>query len=160
VPYNQLIGAFTKDINNNSMKLAILMTDQQRFAFSSRFGVSSLLLKREKSTKMLSVVMKRNCVLFAAVSDAMEKLVPSGIPQQLFGHGMWMVYREHKKDAKIEPTILSFDNLEFGFVVWLGACGISVLEFLVEIFVVEVRKWLAAVSLAAAVVRFMAFYHN
>ena len=43
--------------------------------------------------------------------------------------------RKNKFEIKTEPRKLNTEQLSFGFVIWLGFCGISFATFVVEMFV-------------------------
>lgn len=65
-------------------------------------------------------------------ADVMLKLVPTGIPQHFFNYMMEFEFRPLKAPPK-ELIVLSVKDLEFGFVVWLIACAISIFAFTLEL---------------------------
>jgi len=78
--------------------------------------------------------MTRNSFLWPIFDDVMKKLIPSGILQhllELYGHFM---YEKYDWSPEQLPRILTLDDLAFGFILWLTACGISIAGFVAEFF--------------------------
>jgi hypothetical protein len=46
----------------------------------------------------------------------------------------------HKKHLVLSQKQLDIDDLEYGFVIWLIACAVSISAFLIEILVFAARK--------------------
>jgi len=66
------------------------------------------------------------------VREVMLKFMPTGIPQHFFKHLMDFEFRPLLAPPS-ELRVLSVKDLEFGFVVWLIAVGISILVFVLEL---------------------------
>jgi hypothetical protein len=62
----------------------------------------------------------------------------------------WMIDNEigfkYKFILKNYPKKLTFENLSFGFVIWLGCCGISILVFACEIICSKLKKKIGQTS--------------
>ncbi|KAL7013033.1 hypothetical protein ACKWTF_015163 [Chironomus riparius] len=76
--------------------------------------------------------MARNSFLWPIFDDVINKLIPSGILQYLLELYAYFMYEKYDWSPKKYPKVLTFDDLSFGFVLWLTACGMSVLGFLIE----------------------------
>lgn len=78
----------------------------------------------------------KNNFFFKIAEESVQQLTSAGI---LF----WMIDNEiglkYKFTSKKEPTKLTIENLNFGFVIWIGFCGISVIAFVCEILYRKLR---------------------
>lgn len=83
----------------------------------------------------------------------MKKLIPSGIPQYLPDFHAFLLYGIYENVKQTMPKVLTLEDLSFGFVLWLIACGISVVGFLAEIMFAFVTKFVKNVVGLAAILR-------
>jgi hypothetical protein len=152
------------NMSSDTEKLALFMRDQQYYAVSGLSGTAALKLQKEKSSKMLTISIVRNSIFSDVLNEVMNELIPSGIPQFLYEYGMWSVYRYKEEKPPNEATILSFSDLEFGFVIWIVVCGISVIEFLLELSIPKLKKAAKAFvnncGFLAALYRHLSFNNN
>jgi hypothetical protein len=60
--------------------------------------------------------------------------IPAGIPQYWAEYHDWYKYiRNHTYyEEESGPKVFALENLSFGFNVWLVACGLSLIGFLLE----------------------------
>jgi len=58
----------------------------------------------------------RNSFIYEILNEVLKKTFPSGIPV-----------------VDNSPKVLTLHDLGFGFALWLGACGISIVGFIFEI---------------------------
>lgn len=79
--------------------------------------------------------MHRNSILYPIFEDVMRKLIPSGIPQYLPDFHSFLLHGKFVNLDENEPKVLSYDDLSFGFVLWLFACGVSIIGFFIEFLV-------------------------
>lgn len=71
--------------------------------------------------------------MFHLMQDVISRLIPSGIPQHLLKYYEWSRFRESlSKNTKI-PKVLKMEDLEFGFILWIGSCAFTVVAFACEI---------------------------
>lgn len=77
--------------------------------------------------------MVKNSILYPLFDEVMRKLIPSGIPQYLpefhfflQGNNDWTMPKR--------PRILNLDDLSFLFILWISACGCSLIIFAAEIY--------------------------
>lgn len=88
---------------------------------------------KEKLQKFLyGVSLMRNNFLYNLTESVMSSLVEGGIPQYFLTYIEDVVLREKPSDP-VEPKTFSIEDLEFGFIIFLVACGISIVAFLIEI---------------------------
>jgi hypothetical protein len=95
--------------------------------------------------------MLRNHFLFAATEEVMQKFIPMGIIQHSYELHNWICLRPIIEPEVNDPKVLTLDDLEFGFILWLTACGLSIFGFLCEILLFRTRNFVGASSLACLV---------
>ena len=100
-------------------------------------------LKNFQGDGQLSVLFTvRNSFLYKTLNEILEKLIPAGIPQYLIKYHEVNLYGSFVPTVVGGPNVLTIEDLTYGFVLWLGACGVSVAAFLIEILCLFVTIWL------------------
>lgn len=87
---------------------------------------------KEKLQKFLyGISVMKNNFVFHVTEDVMSALVEGGIPQYFLAYIEDVILREMTADP---ATLKKFDvqDLEFGFVIYLVSCGLSIVVFLIE----------------------------
>ena len=79
----------------------------------------------------------KNNYMFYLTDKITQYLVEAGIPQQLRQYVI--DYHFPIKEQSSDPLVFKVEDLDFGFVVWLGACAISTCVFLVEFLSVKIK---------------------
>lgn len=94
-----------------------------------------LILKEVYMTSLIGVAAPKNHFLFDALESTIQLLIPAGVPQYMwtFHYNTFFSSYRYKEKKKKQPKVLSFDNLSFGFVVWLNVCGAATFCFFVEL---------------------------
>ena len=90
------------------------------------------ILKQTLLTYQNGISMLRNHFLFEATEEVVQRLIPMGIIQHSFELHTWISLRPVIEVEGSEPNVLTMDDLEFGFVIYLATCGLSILGFLYE----------------------------
>jgi len=67
------------------------------------------------------------------MQDVISRLIPSGIPQHLLKYYEWSRFRENLSQNIKIPKVLKFEDLEFGFILWIGSCAFTIVAFACEI---------------------------
>lgn len=117
--------------------MAFFLEDIQYSILNSICNGAAAKLKNFKLDAQISVLYtKRNSFIYKTLSQLMDKIVPAGIPQYLIKYHEDVVYKPFVPKIGNEPRILNISDLEYGFVLWLAACGVSFIGFLLE------RVWL------------------
>ncbi|CAG9807144.1 unnamed protein product [Chironomus riparius] len=130
-------------INRVHPKLAYLMPIMNMLSASSFCGGFLTSVKHFEMTSCLGGLgMVRNSILYPIFDKVMNKLVPSGIPLYLFKYYKEFLYGVYQESKENMPKILTFDDLEFGFIMWLTACGISLAAFATEILRYKTLKFI------------------
>jgi hypothetical protein len=93
-----------------------------------------------------SLGLHKNCILYDLLRDVMEKIIPAGIPQHFWKQEQVIKFKSGLKSGQIvdKRKVLSLYNLEYGFVMWMVACGISTVVFFVEFLGPKFKKFVRA----------------
>jgi hypothetical protein len=69
------------------------------------------------------------------IEETMKWLIQGGIPQYWYKYHQWHKFElgQTIKDVS-EPQIFTFENMTFEFNVWMVACAVSIVGFIVEWF--------------------------
>jgi len=67
-------------------------------------------------------------------------LIPSGIPQYLPEFHENLYFKKYHDSSLNMPRILRVNDLAFGFILWLIACGISTAGFVAELLFQQIVK--------------------
>lgn len=117
---------------NSSLKAAILTSDADyKVIRAGRTNVPKVMIQKITNDPV-GVCTLRNNYAFKLVEGTMSNLIQGGISQYMIDY----LYNFEVKplvDPPREPSVFSLSDLEFGFVVWLIACGISTAAFTVEL---------------------------
>lgn len=93
-----------------------------------------VVLKENFLTVPAGIASPRNYYLFPALEEALQLTIPMGIPQH--NKEVYDIHAYKLRDyveTIDDPKVLAFGDLDFGFVIWLAACGVSFCVFLCEI---------------------------
>lgn len=81
-----------------------------------------------------------NSFIYEVLNEVLEKTIPAGIPQHLIEYHTWLMYKKYEPNEDSEPRVLTVDDLTFGFVLWMGSCGIAILGIAFEILKFNLNK--------------------
>lgn len=131
------MGAFEKNYRdlatNDSHKYALIMEEQTEQIYSYENNIFPLYLKERFLSVPVGIGLVKNHFLFHLLEEVVQGLTTGGITQHL-----WKFYREVDLSLpKVQPhgpSVLSLDDLSFGFLIWLVACGVAFGAFFMEIF--------------------------
>ena len=130
---SNIIQSYCNNYDKVNAKLAFFMEDIQYTTRNSFCKGAAVKLKNFKKEATLSVLLTfTNSFLYDTLNELMDKIVPAGIPQYLIKYHEFNMFKVFVP-ADLSPVrILTIQDLEYGFVIWLGACGISFVGFLME----------------------------
>jgi hypothetical protein len=126
--------SYCDNLDKENAKLAYFMDDTQyraRNYYCKGSGIKLKNFKKEAKQSVLYTVM--NSFLYDTFRHIMDKLVPAGIPQYLVKYHEYNMFKEFHPSTSSTVRVLSVQDLEHGFVLWLGACVISTIGFLIEL---------------------------
>ncbi|KAL7015192.1 hypothetical protein ACKWTF_016332 [Chironomus riparius] len=132
---------YCSSIHNSSDKLAFFLPTKLVNSYSSSCHGSLAPIKNfHMNTIPGAFAMTKNSILYPYFEDVMEKLIPSGIPQYLPDFHAFLLYGNYKNLDMETLKVLTLDDLSFGFILWLIACAISMIGFLIEIVFASISK--------------------
>jgi hypothetical protein len=130
VQWGELCNIFSRSATKRAM-----ITNQIIISFiSAGCNVDFNPFKEPFFTIPVTMVIAPNHFLFHAINEVMDRIIPAGIPQHYYNFQMWDRYIRNVHVRSLEELqSLTLDDWGFGFVLWLVACGISTVAFLIEI---------------------------
>lgn len=132
---------YCQSINKIHPKRAFLLPIKVFHSINSFCGGSLIHVKNFHLSNVPGALgMVRNSFLYPIFDQIMRNLIPSGIPQYLPKLHSRLLFGYFKEIESKIPKVLVLDDLEFGFIMWLIACGISIAAFLSEILKDQIIK--------------------
>jgi hypothetical protein len=117
------------------------MEDIQYSTFNSICHGSAMRLKGfREDTTITALLTYKNSFIYEILNEILQKTIPFGIPQYLMNFHYLTLFKHYEVSSDKNPKVLTIDDLSFGFVLWLGACGISLIGFLYEWLKFKLRK--------------------
>lgn len=111
----------------------------------ANYGLNGIEIKENLMSYQLGLATSWNSFIFSTAQKAIRQLIPTGIPQEVKKFHLENLYHA-RQDDKRGPNVLRLSDLSFGFLIWLVACGVSSVVFMIEFFVgkilFELRKLL------------------
>lgn len=135
-----LINQYCENLHNDTAKLAFQLNNHLQAIVNFKCKDSAVVMKGKKTSKQVGIVMIRNTILFDTLNEVMDKIIPSGIPEHIFNHGLWTFYKKFLPSDDNDPKVMTLGDLEYGFILWLFACCISSCGFVTEIMIVKLRR--------------------
>ncbi|KAL7011826.1 hypothetical protein ACKWTF_014475 [Chironomus riparius] len=137
---NEIGHLYCQHYNSASQRLAFFIEDNQFPVFNAICHGSALKLKNFHSYPSLTpLVTAPNSFMYRTFKDVMERLIPAGIPQHLYEYQELKMFKKYEPENHKNPKVLTVNDLLFGFVLWIGACGMSVVGFMIEIINLKLR---------------------
>ena len=119
-------------MSDPSIKAAITVTTNDYKAIKSLQTNVPKLLKESVALGSFAACTFSNNFIFRLMDSTMSRIFEAGIPQYQFSYLMDFELKPLLDEPK-GPSIFSISDLEFGFVTWLIACGISIGAFIAEL---------------------------
>ncbi|KAL7011992.1 hypothetical protein ACKWTF_014556 [Chironomus riparius] len=138
---------YCDNYDNEASKLAFFFEDIQYSAFNSFCQGSAAKLKNfQKDVMLSSFLTHKNSFIHEVLNEVLEKTIPAGIPQHLIEYHTSLIYKKYEPFVDSEPKVLTVNDLAFGFVLWLGSCGIAIFGFVYEILRFKLNKLMKALA--------------
>lgn len=116
-------GIFENEIQNASAKLAVFISENREYK-----GVQ---LKETLFSDNVGLVMPPNQYLYWLIEETLQKIIPTGIPQHIKNFHLEVCYPP-KDVEEVGPQVLTIDDLNYGFVIWIVAIFITLIAFFFE----------------------------
>jgi hypothetical protein len=130
------------NLHDNHMKRsAFIITNYHLQQLEHFYHVSPHVLKDPVFSATIGFIMFKNHFTSNLISTVSGQLIDAGILQHSYAFANWMLWRpNYKKELSIEPQVLKINDLSFGFYIWLVACGVCVVGYLLEILKFKMRR--------------------
>ncbi|KAL7013040.1 hypothetical protein ACKWTF_015167 [Chironomus riparius] len=73
-----------------------------------------------------------NSILHPIFIDVMDRMIASGVLQYLETFSSEALFGKYQEVEDNLPKVFALDDLSFGFILWIYACGLSISVFLFE----------------------------
>jgi hypothetical protein len=126
-------------ISDPSLKAALPTSKADLKIIESRFGeIGIKVLKQEINFLPSGVCVHRNSFFVRFSGKISNALITGGIIQYWF---YYLIYFEAHPQyiPPPEPKVFAIEDLDFGFFIWLIACGICVTAFLIEVLYCSIK---------------------
>lgn len=140
-------------------KVAIPTSKYDYKVIKAAFKIPPKVLKEEQTFNMYSVcIFSRKPFFGQSNIKITNALITGGIIKYWFNYLLDFEVKALEEPPK-EPKVFAIADLEFGFIVWLVACGISLTVFLIEFSYVyakrNIKKFIRELSGLYAFIRFI-----
>ncbi|KAG5668909.1 hypothetical protein PVAND_016822 [Polypedilum vanderplanki] len=118
----------------SNQKLAFFVDDEGMHAILNFTTKNTLpALHNEKTLKPLTIIIQKNYILHKTLTPLIVRFFETGITNHFVDYGSWYLHRPFENEIEDTKRILSLKDLEYGFVIWIIACFVSLKVFLWEI---------------------------
>lgn len=119
-------------IQDPSSKIAVMLLEMDYHAIKAFKKNFPKIIEEEIDIDLEGICLGRNNFGFPMLKSLFPKLVEAGIPQY-FNSYFKDFELKPLLDDPAEPFVFSIEDLRFGFIVWLVACGVSSVVFMIEV---------------------------
>lgn len=120
-------------LSNQSLKTAIALSKIDYHVTKAAFK-NTKVIQESRNSESYGICVIRNNFGYKITGKVITDLTQGGIMQYLFDYLInFEVWRRCLDDDVPSPTVFSIGDLEFGFIIWLVACGISFCAFIMEL---------------------------
>lgn len=133
-----------------SEKIAYVNTQKSNDVSRSYFRDAPRMMTSKLMTYLFGVGVMKNNFIYQVTNDVMSKLVQNGIPQHFLNYIREVILRELPRSERA-PKKFNFDDLKFGFMIFLKCCGISIVVFVIEVGYFHAQKLICAMVVLRSV---------
>lgn len=138
---SEMYSKIKSQSENSSAKIAFLVSDIAKRHLVAVLNERVHQFDERLITFPMGIIFHRNNFLYRLTEEVMEKVIPAGIPQYLFEFHQWMAIRRKITINSVKgPRVLTLGDLNFGFEIWLSACGMACVGYVMEILRFKARK--------------------
>ncbi|KAG5679253.1 hypothetical protein PVAND_008833 [Polypedilum vanderplanki] len=113
--------------HDKNSKYGFLVNTELHAIFNSTFKDSLTIMKNETITKQAHILMLFRTIMSRPLEDIIKDLILSGILQHKTDQ--WNIHRQVVVEIEDPRIVLSMSDLEFGFVIFLGAMSLPIVVF-------------------------------
>ena len=96
-------------------------------------GAAVKLKNFNSNLSLVTLFTTHRSIIHRHLSATLDKVIPAGIPQYLLDYYKSLLFKKYERIEDKSPNVLAVHDLGYGFVLWLCACGISAVGFLLEL---------------------------
>ncbi|KAG5676547.1 hypothetical protein PVAND_006372 [Polypedilum vanderplanki] len=134
VEWNNFQRIYEDAVNEvSNEKLAFFVSEGIHVKLNFTVKNSLPVLTNEKTSKHKFILFKKNFVLEKNLNFLIDRFLEVGITNHFIDYGTWYLHRPFEIKVEDSKRILSIKDLEYGFVIWIFACFVSIMVFLWEI---------------------------
>ena len=143
---------------------AFVFNTETHLSLNRIYGNSLIIMPKVLAPHYLNVNVLLSNIIAYVFEVAINRLIPSGILQHSEEYATWLHFIRHKEEAEDTRRIFSLGDLEYGFVLYICACAISLIVFFFEKISLTLRRYfryfLGYVLFFALVCQRMRVYHG
>lgn len=128
----EAVDLYFDNMTKASSKIGLYLTEKDHRALRVVYKNVPKLIKQQIRDATIGIGTRRSNFMFELVQNVMMPAVEAGIPQNLLKF-ILEAYMQPLEDDPSEPKVFSFDDLSFGFVVWIITCGMAFVVFIIEL---------------------------
>lgn len=138
----EFFNVFMQNYQNASAKIAFFADEHNLNELNSLCHCENIVLKEVLFRYPVGLKIYSVSTTFELLENTLQHIIPFGIPQHLIEFHNWMLYGRLIDPDLNEPQVFTLESLSFGFIIWLVACGISLLGYIMEQLHIRLRRHL------------------
>ena len=132
VHYEHFILTYFSQRQNYSAKLAFFIPNEQLAIIRQECKCEPMVLKQPLFTIQVGIGLLPNHFLYDLTNDVVQRFISTGIIQYFYEYYTWLLFYTEISNQETGPQVLSYDDLAFGFHIWIVMCCISSTGFMIE----------------------------
>ncbi|CAG9803592.1 unnamed protein product [Chironomus riparius] len=130
--YEQFLYLYLTQSQNASAKTALLISDlfESYAEYTTRESDNWIKLEEAMHVTHGGLVTHPNAYFFEMIENTIDSLIDTGVIRYLIESDIGTKIKFGHSDS--EPSVLSMNDLSFGFNIWLGFCVLSAVSFVFE----------------------------
>jgi hypothetical protein len=127
--------------HNHEKRSAFVITNYHLRQLEHLHRISPHVLKDPVISFSTGFLMMKNHFTSNLISTVTGRFIDMGILQHSLAFANWMLWRpNYEKEPPPGPHVLKISDLSFGLYIWLAACGVCLVGYLLEILKFKMRR--------------------
>ena len=128
-----LINSYCSNISDYSKRLAYFVPLEDISVCEFKCKIYGHKLDQILFSTQIGFAAHRNHFIFHLMQNVTQRLIPAGIPQHLKKMYTWSLFKVHTEKSDKDPSVLTLEDLEIGFILWMYSCAVTWIAFVLEI---------------------------
>ena len=128
-----LVYSYCDNINDASQKLAYFVPLEDVLTYVTFCNALGNKLDQILFSIQIGYATFKNNFVFQLLQSVTSQLIPSGIPQYLNYFYSTLIFKKHNVKKLENPTVLTLEDLEIGFKLWIFSCLLTFVSFALEL---------------------------